>query len=450
MKKLLFEPIVLCVLIPLGVVCLLLAFHMASNKKLAPILESLFLHTLMYMMNGVGVPPFNLLNPRSFSIHDRSIALVGLTLAIYLCAVFVLKSWFRKILPNSLLILLVKDPFLGLFCIYFMLSAFWSETPILTFRTSLAFLGLAVICAHIATKYSMDDIAKTIRRTNAVVMVTSIFYSLGSSSGRIGKGWRGVLGHPIYLGNLMALNMAMWSVNAIYNPKQRQLSLVIIVFSFLTMQMANSSGAFLSWMTCMAMLVVLRLIRHLPPRLGFSCVFIFMVIAIAVFILFKENEQAIYAAMGKNSNFSGRGEVWPQMIERMKLRPLFGYGVVGFWQPWRGAESPADGIQTVWGWVPPHAHQGWYDLILQLGLVGLVLYGISFINTAFKSVVYLTRNPAGDGSFFPLLFYILLLMINITDSNLFNFNYGWVYYVIIAVKLRLSLSEKKTDNSQDK
>jgi len=443
MKKLLLEPIVLCVLIPLGLVFLLLAFQMASNKKLAPLLESLFLHTFLYMMNGVGVPPFSLLNPRSFSIHDRSITQMILTLGIYIGAIFVLKSWFRKIFPNSLVILLVKDPFLGLFCIYFMLSAFWSETPILSFRTSLAFLGLGVISTHIATKYSMDDIAATIRRTNAVVLFTSIFYALGSSKGRIGKGWRGVLGHPIYLGSLMALNIAMWSVNAIYNPKQRQLSVVIIVFSILTMQMANSSGAFISWLTCMAMLFVLRLIKHLPPRLGFSCVFIVIVIAICAFLMFKENEAAIYTAMGKNANFSGRGEVWPQIIERMKLRPIFGYGIVGFWQSWRGPESPADGIQTVWGWVPPHAHQGWYDLILQLGLVGLILYVISFINTAFKSVVYLTRNQPGDGSFFPLLFYTILIMINMTDSNIFNFNFGWIYYVIIAIKMRIEVSPKK-------
>ncbi len=68
-------------------------------------------------------------------------------------------------------------------------------------------------------------------------------------------------------------------------------------------------------------------------------------------------------------NFSGRIPLWKLCMEYVRARPLAGYGFDSFWTP--------DHIRTVSaqeGWAVPAAHNGFIDLMLGVGVIGLVFY----------------------------------------------------------------------------
>lgn len=75
-------------------------------------------------------------------------------------------------------------------------------------------------------------------------------------------------------------------------------------------------------------------------------------------------------------NFSGRIPLWQLCLEYIGKRPVVGYGFDSFWTP--------DHIKTISaheGWAVPASHNGFLELLLGLGALGLALYLLHLIGT---------------------------------------------------------------------
>ena len=89
---------------------------------------------------------------------------------------------------------------------------------------------------------------------------------------------------------------------------------------------------------------------------------------------------ALTTVAGRDANFSGRTAIWTAGIDAFLERPLLGFGLNGlFWS------NPVK-IETIelWrsvGFDAQHAHQGFLDVLLQLGIVGFVVYMALFSST---------------------------------------------------------------------
>jgi O-antigen ligase len=70
------------------------------------------------------------------------------------------------------------------------------------------------------------------------------------------------------------------------------------------------------------------------------------------------------------ADISGRGELWAELAAYVRGRPLGGYGYGTFWTPDRLAAVGGD------NWGAPDAHNGFLDLTLGVGLVGLGAYAL--------------------------------------------------------------------------
>ena len=67
-------------------------------------------------------------------------------------------------------------------------------------------------------------------------------------------------------------------------------------------------------------------------------------------------------------SFTGRGEIWPEVLYFINQRPLCGYGFESFWTP-----DKIDIISTAVQWAVREAHSSYLEVILGLGLIGLCL-----------------------------------------------------------------------------
>ncbi len=87
----------------------------------------------------------------------------------------------------------------------------------------------------------------------------------------------------------------------------------------------------------------------------------------------------ISESAGKGSSFSGRTFIWSAVLDAISQRPLLGYGYGGLFQ-----NPPSDTTREIWrniGFEANHSHSGGLDLLLQLGVVGTVLFGGLFVST---------------------------------------------------------------------
>lgn len=79
---------------------------------------------------------------------------------------------------------------------------------------------------------------------------------------------------------------------------------------------------------------------------------------------------ALSAALPLDSSFTGRTDVWSFAIPKAAETPIFGHGLGAFW----ATEALRYGLEpTIWAGNAAHAHNGYLDAVLSMGLPGLAL-----------------------------------------------------------------------------
>jgi len=165
-----------------------------------------------------------------------------------------------------------------------------------------------------------------------------------------------------------------------------------------------------------------------------------------VSILILNNlEFIVVDTLGKELTLSGRIDIWVPAIQKGLERPVLGYGFSGFW-----ASSEASYILShTWAEVATlsgrrfHAHNGFMDLFLQLGFVGVFLFLISFIFT-FVRLVYLLEITKKMEFVYLLQLLTLKLLFNTTESiTILSGNIFWPLYVSMVLSSIVQLRRIK-------
>jgi exopolysaccharide production protein ExoQ len=114
----------------------------------------------------------------------------------------------------------------------------------------------------------------------------------------------------------------------------------------------------------------------------------------------------VSALLGRGSHLTGRAEVWAQLIPAAKQKLLLGHGFGGFWA-------------TKWVEVVRvnEAHNGYLDLILNTGTIGLILSSIFLIISCRKAQQEMTQGS--DWGFFGFCIILMTVLHNLTESSLY-------------------------------
>jgi O-antigen ligase len=92
-------------------------------------------------------------------------------------------------------------------------------------------------------------------------------------------------------------------------------------------------------------------------------------------------------------------------------------------------------------WQPSHAHNGYFELWLQLGLVSIVLFSLVVVKLLFQAFsLYLREGTAA--TLFAILFVFFTLLGNISEAGILTRNsLGWI--VTVAFTIQLSLGPRR-------
>ena len=376
-----------------------------------------------------------------FENRNASLYII-LQLVTYALVIFLLRS--RSHYFTQAIGFLVRDPFLVGLLILGVLSSFWSETPLDTFKASLVLLGLAIYASIIAVRCNLQSLTKHLREFGLWVTGSSALVQifLPSISGNPKDAWQGITGHPNVLGAMMALNTVLWWLHAVDRPKHRWGSIAIAMTSLIVMLLTNSSGSRVILVTLASVALVTRVLTQLRFRQAFTAFLFFLVFSIPVFLSILLNMEAIFGLLGKDKNLTGRGEFWPDIIIAIERRLVFGYGYQGFWQSWRGAENPAAHIRTPF-FIPTHSHNGFLELALAFGLVGIIFFSLSFVrNTIYMfSLFYFNKSSEAEIS---LLLLTYIICSNFSESGLWAISYYPFLYILLSVRHGIEIAKENS------
>lgn len=160
--------------------------------------------------------------------------------------------------------------------------------------------------------------------------------------------------------------------------------------------------------------------------------------ALGVVILFHA---PIFDALDKSSTLTGRVAIWEAVIGLASERPLIGWGWISHWAPW---VDPLGSLAMIDGVFQLQAHNAWLDVWMQLGVLGLVVFGILVLATAVRTwllaVDRRTLNAFAPARFdaltvVPLLMLAALVVQSLSESRILVEG-GLLLFALIAVKTK--------------
>jgi O-antigen ligase len=126
-------------------------------------------------------------------------------------------------------------------------------------------------------------------------------------------------------------------------------------------------------------------------------------------------------ALGKSVTLSGRLQLWALCVVMALQKPWLGYGFSAFWL---GMHGPSYRIWLAMGVEMPHAHNGFIQIWLDLGLAGLALLVLVLLVYTIRAGLLIRRTTQPE-AVWPLMLFAFLFLFMLTgvpipsDNSLF-------------------------------
>ena len=253
---------------------------------------------------------------------------------------------------------------------------------------------------------------------------------------------QGIVGNSSLLAFVALLAVIVFSVELAARSSRRIVSVLWLLVAAATIALTRSATITVALVALALVTITVLLLRRAGPR-ATAAIYVSALALIAAGVsLAITFSSTVLSALGKSDDLTGRLDIWNAVITLAQQRPAFGWGWVSWWVPW---VAPFDTLAFESGVRQLHAHNAWLDIFLQLGVAGLVVFGVLVLGTAIRSWQFATqaqisgRDDAGRHtavSMLPLLILVALLVQSLAESRLL-IEYGLLLLVIIAVKTKL-------------
>ncbi|MBA3922898.1 MAG: O-antigen ligase family protein [Nostocaceae cyanobacterium] len=346
----------------------------------------------------------------------------------------------------------VKDVWIWLLVGLALASILWTVAPDMTPRRSLLLLGTTLFGIYLATRYSLREQLYLLAGTLSIVIFLSIIFAIAlpsygvmsvQESGVHAGAWRGIMTHKNGLGRLMVLSNMVFLLLSISSRQWRWFFGVNYILSIALIVLSTSKTALTVFLTMTIMLPIYRAWRQNSSRVVPLTIAIILVAAGATTLLL-DNLEVLGNVLGKDLTLSGRTDIWAIMWELIEQRPLLGYGFNGFWRGWDSEVSAY--IWRTLEWDCPYGHNGFLDLMAELGVVGLGLFIMSLTTAYLRGVRWLRLTRSIEGVW-PLMCLTFLVLYNLSEGSLLATNsIFWILYVSTIFSTAVEYDVAKSDS----
>lgn len=386
----------------------------------------------------------------SFAIERMTSAMTFATIIMILGILGVAILFVRR---EELSLLRIAPTSLLMFLLLALISILWTTDRADTFTGWLWLLGfalLAITIGHIRdTLQTVRAIGDTLRVMLAlslgveilsgILLDVPILFLDVEGNLAIGGPIQGLFGTRNMLGFIAVIAL----ITFVIEWRTQSLAAPIAVPSiglagFLALLSASPTVLVLAFAVGVVTLA-LTIVRHTPSRRrNFVQWMLGALVAAALGVAFVFRHQII-AWMGAGSDFSTRADLWNQILDFVTVKPLQGWGWFG---PWQRGEYPFTYINYLLDDRHGTALNAYFDVLLQLGIVGLLLFlllgGVALVRSwlvasARRSVVY---------AWTPLVLVTLAV-----DSMFESFTLagaGWFMLVLCALRAGQSRSWRES------
>lgn len=343
--------------------------------------------------------------------------------------------------------IITADKWLMITLIICILSILWSFDYEQTMRRLIALIGTTAFGVFLAWRYSVREIVNLLAISLGLSALLSLCFvlllpSYGVATGIFDGNWKGVYTHKNHLGRFMTLGSFALLLMAIYTRKYRTAKWGMFFLTVLLVVKSNSKSALIILLlvvVCSFLIKVLNFNTYILISF-ITVLFLFSAILIAGVFL---NADYLTNLIGRDLTLTGRTEIWQAVLDKIKEHPILGYGYNAFWSTY----SEYSYVWKAMHWEAPHAHNGYLELILDIGLIGFLPFIMGLIVNFYKSIKIYILYGTIEGVWM-IGFLLILLVSSITEITFMRTNnIYWVLYVASVLSLRTKGVETKTNTA---
>jgi O-antigen ligase len=335
--------------------------------------------------------------------------------------IFFLGITFFLTLVNSkrIIYLALKRKFFLVFIALYPLSFLWSIVPDETLRKGIIVIGCVLFGFNLADRYSLRDQLFILAWSMGILAVGSLLFtlampSLGIESGEHAGAWRGLFPQKNPFSRTMVLSAITILLAAMESYSHHKIIWFGLGLSVLLILLSTAKSALVLFLFLLILMQLFRMLRWnnsiaLP-------IFIIMVLIVGgISIFLASNTESIVRFLGRDITLTGRTGIWAVVISKIMKHLWFGYGYKGFWLGMQG--DSADVWYETLGFMSPNSHNGFLDIAVELGLVGLFFFLLTYSKNYFRALTWLRLKVTAVG-LFPIMFLTYMLLYNITESTI--------------------------------
>jgi O-antigen ligase len=258
--------------------------------------------------------------------------------------------------------------------------------------------------------------------------------------------WHGLTSQKNQLGSLASIGTLLW----IHGWAARQVGFIPAVagagIAGYLLLLSRSSTALMATVLCaVLMLMMLRslpsyLRRYLPYLIGLFVV-VTLAYSLAVLKVIPGSEillKPIAIITGKDTTFTARTQIWEIIRAHIQFSPFVGTGYGGYWTA-PVPSSPSYAFVQIMNFYPTEAHNGYLDVINDLGYIGLFLL-LGYLIVYIRQSLRLLQIDYGQATLYLALMFQQLLT-NLSESHWFILSDDFVILTFATFGLARTLAD---------
>lgn len=337
--------------------------------------------------------------------------------------------------------LVMANPWLFALAVFGMISTLWALNPQIALRRSIQ-QGMVIFCiaAAVGGATSIERLLRMIYLGFALALVVHLIALPLPASYDWRHAFRGFFSDKNGLGALAAVAI-LWggAIRGILQSKIARMANLAYLGAWLAILVLTLSKTSMALVIIVPAIYLALVLVSRSTKLGVGIYFVLLPLilgSLLSFVIFGVGiaPMELAAMISPDVTFTGRTNIWEFVLEALHNHWLLGYGFHSFWSI--GADSPNLAAQEHFIRFLNQAHNGFLDLILSVGLVGLGLFTAAVVQGAASATRTYRTLPVVHRLCWTLI--IFALIHNMSESSLLRgFSPQWLtllFALLIAAR----------------
>ncbi|MBX4996196.1 O-antigen ligase family protein [Rhizobium binae] len=298
------------------------------------------------------------------------------------------------------------------------LSTLWSIGPSTTLRRAIGLLFCVLLSYVLAIRFTPRQLLFLLFVTLGACIVLSLIISvvLPALATMPDGAMRGAFIHKNVLGWYAALMILVATAVLIDGTfGLRRTAFVLLAAGIICLASSGSMTAIIATSVAFCLMGFYSLLQRSSSIGRIVIVLFFLQLSVGILISLHEFLVPALEALGKDATLTGRVPLWELVDREISDSWMLGYGYQAFWTT---ANPEAMHMWAKIGWAAPHAHNGYRDILLSFGVVGMIPFAL-MLPHAIRQGAMLHCHDAQYGWLWLNVLTIMILVMNLTESIFF-------------------------------